>query len=387
MALVSVFVFGFLKGFVLELLCRRAKQTLKRTRHRLLLRGQTDAPASNIGIPKLSLLCWKQFDKLPSSRKRKFLNPYLQTREPIYSYYDIQKGDHLVRTSSTMIGLLKFEHHFLCIGHNERGTPFIVHYNATKKGAFRRMFSCSLTYPSLARVNIMALPDYIDEDNLQKQGVEVKRVLWPDELRRYSVEKITWRALMRLGEAHYHVIENNCESFVMWCICNSNVSLQATPESIFALKIVPELSLQEGVGDDAFIVLFLTIYLHVKGILDPSVDSFHVLFCKVKLPAFYAVAALYLTLHFLAKKFTLDRGKYLLSTWGNPREYEKKLRENVENVVLKAAVSLVTIIPLALSRDRGFRVFNLICLSFFIGQVGGHLVGRLTYPLMQYFLA
>ena len=44
----------------------------------------------------------------------------------------------------------------------------------------------------------MALPDYIDEDNLQKQGVEVKRVLWPDELRRYSVEKITWRALKDL---------------------------------------------------------------------------------------------------------------------------------------------------------------------------------------------
>ena len=286
MVLVSVFVFGFFKGFVLELLCRRAKQTLKRTRHRLLLRGETDAPASNIGIPKLSLLCWKQFDKLPSSRKRKFLNPYLQTREPIYSYYDIQKGDHLVRTSSTMIGLLKFEHHFLCIGHNERGTPFIVHYNATKKGAFRRMFSCSLTYPSLARVNIMALPDYIDEDNLQKQGVEVKRVLWPDELRRYSVEKITWRALMRLGEAHYHVIENNCESFVMWCICNSNVSLQATPESIFALKIVPELSLQEGVGDDAFIVLFLTIYLHVKGILDPSVVVFTYFFVKLNYQRF-----------------------------------------------------------------------------------------------------
>ena len=215
MALVSVFVFGFLKGFVLELLCRRAKQTLKRTRHRLLLRGQTDASTSDTGIAKLSLLCWKQFDKLPSSRKRKFLNPYLQTREPIYSYYDIQKGDHLVRTCSTMMGLLKFEHHFLCIGHNERGTPFIVHYNAAKKGAFRRMFCCSLTHPSLARVNIMALPDYIDEDNLQKQGVEVKRVLWPDELRRYRVDKITWRALMRLGEAHYHVTENNCESFVM----------------------------------------------------------------------------------------------------------------------------------------------------------------------------
>ena len=216
----------------------------------------------------------------------------------------------------------------------------------------------------------------------------MKRVLWPDILRRYSVEKTTWRALLRLGEAHYHVTENNCESFVMWCICNSNVSLQATPESIFALKIVPELSLQEGVGEDAFIVFFLTTFLTVKGIVDPSVDNFQLLFiCKVKSPAFYAVAALYLTVSFLAKKFTLERGKYLLSTWGNPRENEEKLRENVENVVLKAAASLVTIIPIAISRDRGFRVFNLICLSFFIGQVGGHLVGRLTYHLMQYFLA
>lgn len=388
---VSFFAFGFLKGFVLELLCTRAKRTLKRMRHRRLLRGQTDAPTSDIGIPKLSSVCWKQFDKLPSSRKRKFLSPYLQTREQIYSYYDIQKGDHLVRTSSTMMGLQKFEHHFLCIGHNERGAPLIVHYNATKKGAFRRLFTCSLTHPSLARVNIMALPDYINEDNLQKQGVEVERVLWPARLRRYSVEKITWRALIRLGEAHYHVTENNCESFVMWCICNSNVSLQATPESIFALKIVPEISSEEGIHwnwVDCFIVFSLLVYLDVK-ILNRSLDSFHVLLREyaVKLPTFYAVGALYLTFYFLAKKYTLDRGKYLLNTWGNPIEYEKKLHENEENVVLKAAASLVTIIEIVISRDRGFRVFNSIFLSFFIGEVGGHLVGRLTCHLMQSFRA
>lgn len=63
----------------------------------------------------------------------------------------------------------------------------------------------------------------------------------------------------------------------------------------------------------------------MKGILHPSVDYFYLLLCKVKSPAFYAVAALYLTVSFLAKKFTLERGKYLLSTWGNPLEYEKKL--------------------------------------------------------------
>jgi len=144
-------------------------------------------------------------------------------------------------------------------------------------------------------------------------------------------------------------------------LSNSNVSLQATPESIFALKIVPDVSLNE----DFYIVLFLTTFLTVKGILDPSVDYFHVLSCKVKLPAFYAVAALYLTLYFLAKKFTLERGKYLLSTWGNPREYEKKLRVNV---VGKAAGSLAAIIVnFVIRRDRSFRVFDSIFLSFFIG--------------------
>ena len=386
MVLISFFMIGFLQEFnesVLGWVSRKwLKRILKRVQHE-----QTDATTSDIRIPKLSSLCWKQFDKSPSSRQRKFLNPYLQTREPISSYYDIQKGDHLVRTSSTMMGLLKFEHHFLCIGHNERGAPLIVHYNATKKDAFRRFFIWSLTHSSLARVNIMALPDYINEDNLQKQGVEVKRVLWPDGLRRYSVEKITWRALKRLGEAYYHVRDNNCESFVMWCICNSNVSLQATPENISALNFVPELSSEEVQGDDFEMFQFLYFIYMNEGLFDRSLDSFHVL--TGELPKLYAVAALYLTLYFWAKKFNIERGKYLHSTWGNPIEYEKKLQENVENVVPKAAATLTTFTLMSIFRPHqgGIKVYRSILLSFCIGQVGGHLVGRLTYHLRQYFLA
>ena len=386
MVLISFFMIGFLQEFnesVLGWVSRKwLKRILKRVQHE-----QTDATTSDIRIPKLSSLCWKQFDKSPSSRQRKFLNPYLQTREPISSYYDIQKGDHLVRTSSTMMGLLKFEHHFLCIGHNERGAPLIVHYNATKKDAFRRFFIWSLTHSILARVNIMALPDYINEDNLQKQGVEVKRVLWPDGLRHYSVEKITWRALKRLGEAYYHVRDNNCESFVMWCICNSNVSLQATPENISALNFVPELSSEEVQGDDFEMFKFLYIIYMNEGLFDRSLDSFHVL--TVELPKLFAVAALYLTLYFWAKKFNIERGKYLHSTWGNPIEYEKKLQENVENVVLKAAATVATFTLMSIFRPHqgGLKVYHSILLSVCIGQVSGHLVGRLTYHLRQYFLA
>ena len=119
-----------------------------------------------------------------------------------------------------------------------------------------------------------------------------------------------------------------------------------------------------------YTVLFLTTFLAVKGILHPSVDYFYLLLCKVKSPAFYAVAALYLTVSFLAKKFTLERGKYLLSTWGNPLEYEKKLRVNVVNAVGKGVGSLAAITVIVIRRDRSFRVFDSIfCLFLLVKSV------------------
>ena len=355
MVLVTCFMIGFLNEInepMLGWVSRNGlKRILKRVQHE-----QTDATTSDIRIPKLSSLCWKQFDKSPSSRQRKFLNPYLQTREPISSYYDIQKGDHLVRTSSAMMGLLKFEHHFLCIGHNERGAPLIVHYNATKKEAFRRFFICSLTHLSLAKVNIMALSEYIDEDNLQKQGFEVKRVLWPDGLRRYSVEKIKRRALIRVGEARYHVTENNCESFIMWCICNSNVSLQATRESIFALKIVSFPSSEEGVAVD----MLLTAFTDIIDLL--------VLLGTFKWP-------IQVTNFFWATGFCL---KYLYSPMGNVGANEKPHQSPLmllANCVMSLAISAV------ISHDPGgVRHISSVLFVFFVGR----LVGRLTCYLRDY---
>ena len=79
MVLISFFMIGFLQEFnesVLGWVSRKwLKRILKRVQHE-----QTDATTSDIRIPKLSSLCWEQFDKSPSSRQRKFLNPYLQTR-------------------------------------------------------------------------------------------------------------------------------------------------------------------------------------------------------------------------------------------------------------------------------------------------------------------
>ncbi|KAJ7331232.1 hypothetical protein OS493_020014 [Desmophyllum pertusum] len=69
----------------------------------------------------------------------------------------------------------------------------------------------------------------IDEGELQAKGEEVERVVWPEELRRYSAEDIIERAQSRVGEKFYHLIKNNCETFVMWCLCDLKISLQATP--------------------------------------------------------------------------------------------------------------------------------------------------------------
>ena len=197
-------------------------------------------------IPKLSSLSWEAFDRLTSSQKKELLHPYLQGREKIHRFSDIREGDHLVRKGSTMTGSLLFEHHFLCIGHN-KGQPVIVHYFVSMKDAFWRMFDFRLgPGESFATVNIITLPhaDFIKcEEDLQKQGEEVERVVWPDALRRYTdAATLTQRALSRMGEHRYHVTKNNCESFVMWCICGSNVSLKATTERRAAWETVTALT-------------------------------------------------------------------------------------------------------------------------------------------------
>lgn len=209
--------------------------------------GILSSPRSGTRITKLSSLCWEAFDQLTPLQKRECLHPYLQTREPIHRFSDIQRGDHLVRKGSTLMGRLLFEHHFLCIANNEEGKPVIVHYFVSMKDALWRMFDFLLGLGgSFAIVNGITLPhaDFIKcEEDLQKQGEEVERVVWPEALRRYNVETVFWRAMWSVGEQRYHVTRNNCENFVLWCICGSNVSLQATPERRTAWETVTSLEL------------------------------------------------------------------------------------------------------------------------------------------------
>lgn len=45
--------------------------------------------------------------------------------------------------------------------------------------------------------------------------------------RKYQIEEAIIRAHLRLGEAQYHILHNNCEHFVEWCISGRHLSGQS----------------------------------------------------------------------------------------------------------------------------------------------------------------
>ena len=171
-----------------------------------------------------SYFVWKGIEELESEEKTRVLRWQLQAREPIHRFSDMKEGDHLVRKNS----FLGYEHHFICIGFNHEGRPKIIHYyNTAIKASLQVIKTADLE--RLAIVQVMTLPhkDFIKrEDKLQAKGREVERVVWPEELRRFSVREVVSRALEKKDEESFHLTKNNCESFVMWCLCGLNISLQ-----------------------------------------------------------------------------------------------------------------------------------------------------------------
>ena len=134
-----------------------------------------------------------------------------------------------------MKGLISYEHHFLCIGVNDEDKPKIIHYYNTVWNASMQLIPTSLGSGSaiekLGIVQEMTLPhkDFIkSEDELQAEGNEVQRVVWPNELRRFSVAEVISRALERKDESWYNIVKNNCETLVMSCMCGLEISPQVT---------------------------------------------------------------------------------------------------------------------------------------------------------------
>ena len=189
-------------------------------------------------VSRESLEIWKDIRKRKSEEQKHLLRWQLQAREPIRRLSDMKPGDHLLMTRNQGSSL-EYAHHFLCSGIDEiSGKPKIIHYYNTPGNAMKQLFPTSLGSGScleqLGKIQEATLPDgdLIAKNDVDSETdllrVEVERVVWPDELRQYSTEEVIARALRRVNEKYYHLTYNNCESFVIWCLCDLNISLQVT---------------------------------------------------------------------------------------------------------------------------------------------------------------
>ena len=194
-------------------------------------------------VSRESLEIWKDIRKRKSEEQKHLLRWQLQAREPIRRLSDMKPGDHLLMTRNPGSSL-EYAHHFLCSGIDEiSGKPKIIHYYNTLGNAIKQLFPTSLgsgtCLEQLGEIQEATLPDgdliakndVDSETDLLSVEVQVERVVWPDELRQYSTEEVIARALTRINEKFYHPTNNNCESFVMWCLCDLNISLQVTQTS------------------------------------------------------------------------------------------------------------------------------------------------------------
>lgn len=182
---------------------------------------------------------WKDIERRNKEDQRNLLQWQLQARESILSFAEIKPGDHLVQKRYFALNLevLEFDHHFLCIGQvKEDGKikPIIIHYYNTLWNAALTLFSTFFSklgsaIENLGKVQEMTLPDpdFITDEDLQ--AGKVFRVVWPEELRRYSSDEVIRRAKRRKDESWYDLAKNNCETFVMKCLCDLEISTQVTP--------------------------------------------------------------------------------------------------------------------------------------------------------------
>lgn len=80
-------------------------------------------------------------------------------------------------------------------------------------------------YSGLA--NDLASAGVIEEISLENFSKDKEIIVKEHEGRRFDVEEAIIRARLRLGEAQYHVLHNNCEHLVEWCINGKHFSQQS----------------------------------------------------------------------------------------------------------------------------------------------------------------
>ena len=67
----------------------------------------------------------------------------------------------------------------------------------------------------------------IEEVSLEEFSKGKEIIVRDHTTRRFDVDEAIIRAYLRIGEAQYHVLHNNCEHLVEWCINGKHISQQS----------------------------------------------------------------------------------------------------------------------------------------------------------------
>ncbi|GAA0405653.1 hypothetical protein GCM10009133_12860 [Cocleimonas flava] len=108
------------------------------------------------------------------------------------------KGQHLYIKKASG----SYTHHGLGIGDDK-----VIHYSGLAN---------DLTVPGV-------IEEITIEEFSQNKDIHIK----PHLDRKYLVDEAIIRASLRLGESQYHILHNNCEHFVEWCISGRHKSSQS----------------------------------------------------------------------------------------------------------------------------------------------------------------
>ena len=111
---------------------------------------------------------------------------------------DRYKGKHLVIKKAAG----SYTHHGLGLGDDR-----VIHYSGLADD-----------FASVGVIEEISLDDFSKEKEI---------IIKEHEGRKFTLEEAIIRARLRLGEAQYHVLHNNCEHLVEWCINGKHFSQQS----------------------------------------------------------------------------------------------------------------------------------------------------------------
>ncbi|MEE9328292.1 MAG: lecithin retinol acyltransferase family protein [Cocleimonas sp.] len=108
------------------------------------------------------------------------------------------KGQHLYIKKASG----SYTHHALGLGNNR-----VIHYSGLAND-----------FVAIGVIEEVSLETFSNGKDIQ---------IRPHLDRKYEIEAAIIRANLRIGEKQYHILHNNCEHFVEWCISGKHRSLQS----------------------------------------------------------------------------------------------------------------------------------------------------------------